>query len=152
MDKDKHELKQKKEKEIIPCVENLFSLPIGHSETGHLIGSRCKKCEKVFFPKCFVCLNCLERGEMEEVPLSRKGKLYCYTIVHQKVPGSMIEAPFIPIIVELPEKIQVRSVLTEAHISEMNMDCIDREVEIVFEKIAENEEGKDLMTFKYRFI
>ena len=107
MDKDEHEIKQKKEKKIIPCVENLFTLTTNDSEIGYLIGSRCKICEKVFFPKASVCLNCLELGEMEEVPLSRKGKLYCYTIVHQKVPGSMIEAPFIPIIVQLPEKIQV---------------------------------------------
>ena len=88
------------------------------------IGSRCKICEKAFFPKSFVCLNCLESEQMEEVTLSKKGKLYCYTIVHQKVPGSMIEAPFVPIIVELPEKIQVRSVLAEPHIDELNMDCI----------------------------
>jgi len=52
-----------------------------------LAGSQCKACGQIFFPKAEqVCLNCLE-GPLEDLPLSRKGKLCSYTVVHMPASG-----------------------------------------------------------------
>jgi len=48
---------------------------------GALLGNRCTSCGQIFFPKAKLCQACLHE-ELKEVPLSRKGKLYSYTIAH----------------------------------------------------------------------
>lgn len=143
---------EKVEKNAIPCVENLFVLPNDKSKKGHLIGSRCKECNKIFFPKMMVCPNCQKVVEMEEIALSSKGKLYCYTIVHQKVPGSVLEAPFVPIIVQLPEGVQIRSILTGTPVEALSTTSIGKDLELSFERMGEDEAGNKVMTFFYSFV
>jgi len=52
-----------------------------------LIGGRCKVCNTYYFPKSFVRHkpDCKDRSATEDVLLSRKGKLYSYTV--QYVPS-----------------------------------------------------------------
>ena len=70
-----------------------------------LAGNRCRACEQVFFPKVEqVCLNCMEK-QLEDVPLSRKGKLCSYTVVH--MPASGFQPPYAVGFVDLPEGIRV---------------------------------------------
>jgi uncharacterized OB-fold protein len=49
-----------------------------------LIGNRCNKCGKVFFPKVDFCPQCLSE-KLEGKELSRKGTLHAYTITRIKV-------------------------------------------------------------------
>jgi uncharacterized OB-fold protein len=61
-----------------PAVEGWFS---EDARAPHLIGSRCKACGAWFFPKeTFFCRNpaCASQ-ELEEVALSRRGRLWSYT-------------------------------------------------------------------------
>jgi len=62
----------------VAAVEGWFTLD---SEKPSLLGTRCKSCQTYFFPKeTFFCRNpeCIGT-ELEEVPLSRKGKLWSFT-------------------------------------------------------------------------
>lgn len=74
------------------------------SDGPRLIASKCKSCGKVYFPKRTRCPKCLEKGEMEEILLSKTGKIYSYTISHLEsmVPGGPAP-PFAYGIVVLPE-------------------------------------------------
>ncbi len=42
-------------------------------------GVKCKKCGTVQFPMQRVCMECREKDQMEEIRLSRHGKLYTFT-------------------------------------------------------------------------
>jgi uncharacterized OB-fold protein len=60
-----------------PAVEGWFTV----DGEPHLIGSRCRACGTYCFPKeTFSCRNpACASNELEEVPLSRRGRLWSYT-------------------------------------------------------------------------
>ena len=61
-----------------PAVEGWFTLD---GQAPHLIGTRCRACGTYFFPKeTYFCRNpACASSELEEVPLSRHGRLWSYT-------------------------------------------------------------------------
>lgn len=75
------------------------------SSDGALLGSKCSKCGSVFFPKKIVCLKCLVEGTLLVQPLSKKGRLYSYTISEIAPPGFV--APYAFGYIDLPEKVRV---------------------------------------------
>ena len=80
----------------IPAIDGWFTWP--PSNAPHLIGSRCKSCGDYFFPKIKTCRNpkCMS-NDMEEALLSRKGKLWTYTINYFKAPPPFVSSePLFP--------------------------------------------------------
>jgi len=75
-----------------------------------LVGSKCKKCGKIHFPRKSICSECLNE-DIEEVKLSRKGKLFAYTIIY--VGPLMDRVPYALGYIELPEGVKIFSLLTE---------------------------------------
>src|SRR3972149_2830336 len=59
-------------KKRIPIEEGLFVMPSSPSEKGHLIGCKCKRCGRVFFPKRNRCAICFG-DELGEMALSTNG-------------------------------------------------------------------------------
>jgi hypothetical protein len=74
-------------KMIIPVREGLWVNSINPQEKPQLIGSRCGDCGEIFFPKRWkgICLNC-QKTKIEDILLSRRGKIYSFTIVMQGRP------------------------------------------------------------------
>lgn len=138
------------EKKVVPVEEGLFTLPISPEEKPHLIGNKCKSCGTVSFPKRAICGKCYREG-MEEVTLSRRGKVTTWTVIRMKPPGYKGQAPYVLGEVELPEGVIVRT-----HFSGVNPDepaiKIGDEVEVVVEKIYEDEEGNDVMCYKFKLV
>jgi len=115
-------------------------------EQGYLIGSRCKKCGDYFYPKRAICANCYSE-EMEEVALSTRGKIHTYTIARTSYPGLPLTAPFITGQVELPEQVQVLSLITGIDFDQVK---IGTDVELYFWKVREDEEGNEVMAFAFK--
>lgn len=115
-----------------PVKQGLFKPP-GNGEPGHLIGSKCNSCGDCFHPGRVVCANCFSE-DLEEVALSRRGKIHTYTIARVSYPMSPVQAPFIPAYVELPERAQVLS-----HITDLDIDKVEigTEVELYLWKVKE---------------
>jgi uncharacterized OB-fold protein len=111
-----------------------------------LEGSRCPDCGESFYPPRVVCLNCFREG-LDTVALSRRGKLYTFTIARMALPGTLVPAPYVIAQVELPEGIHVQSVLTDVDPETIK---IGLELELVVEKASVSAEGADIMTFKFR--
>ncbi len=65
----------------------------------YLEGTKCKECNAVFIGERSICSSCGARDKLENIPLSNKGELYVYSIVHRSFPG--IEVPYISAIVDL---------------------------------------------------
>lgn len=111
-----------------------------------LEGSRCPHCGESFYPPRAVCLNCYHEG-LDSVPLSRRGKLYTFTIARMALPGTLVPAPYVIAQVELPEGIHVATVLSDVDPETVK---IGLELELVVEKASVSAEGADIMTFKFR--
>ncbi|HBX24186.1 MAG TPA: transcriptional regulator [Desulfotomaculum sp.] len=126
--------------------KGLFVLP-EESREGYLIGTRCSNCNTVTFPRWVVCPDCLRDDTMEEIPLSRKGKLYSFSV--NRVAPEGFEAPYITGRVELPEKIRIFSVITGCEPVDDALQ-IGMDMELVFEPLRKDEKGNDLVGYKFK--
>ena len=132
-------------KKKVPIKDGLFRLP-GNGDPGHLIGSRCTACGESFHPKRFVCLNCYSE-DLDEIALSRRGKIQTYTIARVGYPMAPVKAPFVTAQVETAEKVMVLSLITDIDMENVE---IGAEVELYFWKAEEDAEGNELMAYAFR--
>ncbi len=130
-----------------PIREGLFYQPISPNERPYLIGSKCNLCGYVSFPKRVICPMCLKEGTMKEVPLSNKGKINTFTI--SRVAPVGFKAPYIQAYVDLPEGPKVFSLITGCEPSGEALQ-IGTEVELVIDKIREDDEGYEIIGYKFR--
>ena len=137
------------EKKQIPAVEGLFRW---EDEEPRLIGGKCPNCDSLFFPQHHQMHKpeC-GKGGSEEVLLSRKGTLKSYTVHHYAPPPPFIKPdPFVPFaigLVSLPEGIDVVGMLTGVDIGALKTHI---DVELVTEKITEDQDGNEIVTWKFR--
>lgn len=133
----------------LPILPGLFHEATSPEDKSYLIGSRCRQCGRTFFPKQNVCCfcMCLEDEAMEEVPLSTRGKIDTFSVVNVAPMG--FEAPYIQAFVDLPEGPRVFALITGCDPSENAIGEGD-EVELVIEKVAEDESGNELIGYKFR--
>jgi scaffold protein (connect acetoacetyl-CoA thiolase and HMG-CoA synthase) len=131
----------------LPILQGLFHEGTGPGDESHLIGSRCSDCGRTFFPKRFMCNVCLKEGTMEDTPLSTRGRIDTYSVVQVAPMG--FKAPYIQAFVDLPEGPRVFCIITGC---EPTIDAIaeGQEVELVIEKIREDEKGNELIGYKFR--
>jgi uncharacterized OB-fold protein len=140
------------EKKRYPAEEGLFTWP---SDEPHLIGGRCKACGTYYFPKAYVRHkpDCQDRSATEEVLLSRKGRVDSYTIQYYPAPPPFPNPdPSVPCAigwVALPEGIAIPGRLTGCSPEEVK---VDMDVELVVDTAAQDKEGNDVLTWKWRKI
>jgi len=113
----------------------------------YLIGSKCRACGYVDFPPKVVCPACVTNGSMEEVQLSSRGKIDTFSVLHVGAPGFTV--PYILAYVVLPEGPRVLSQITGCEPSEDSLE-IGIDVELVIEKIREDEQGNEVKSYKFR--
>lgn len=117
----------------------------------HLEGLKCT-CGAVFLdPKRVACSKCGATGSLKPIPLSTKGKVYVFSVVHQSFPG--IKTPYVTAIVDLPEGVSVRSNLVDVNHEELQKNpgkCFDMPVEMVTSVVAKDREGHDVVAFQFK--
>jgi len=133
------------QKQIIPLKGSSFKIPSSPEEKPCLLGKQCTRCGAIFYPKRMVCLACGNR-ELEDKELSPKGKIFSFLISNRAQSYCLIQPPYGLVQVLLPEGIIVEGVVTD-HIEALE---IDKEVELVIEKVSEDEEGNDVVGHKFR--
>ena len=137
------------ESKAIPLHEGIFTWPPAKS---HLIGSKCTGCGEIYFPRKGGCLNPVcPGGEMKDVELSNRGKLYSY-VKMQYVPPAPFdkihsEVPFGVGLVELSEGVIVVAKLTTCDPAELK---VGRPMEMVIQKFYTDEAGKDVVSYKFK--
>ena len=139
------------EKKRIAAVEGWFTMD---EKKPRLIGTRCKSCGDYFFPRAVNCRNPLCRAqEVEEVFLSRRGRIWSYTVNYYQPPAPYVPPdPFIPYAVaavELPEeKMLIQGqVVTGYDYSKLK---IGMEMELVIEKLHDDEQGNEVVVWKWK--
>ena len=98
---------------------------------------RCDSCGYYNHPPRPFCDACLAR-ELHFVPVSGRGTVYAFTVMHQRdVAGFEQEAPFINIVVELEEQPRLLMV-SNLPLSERARVAIGAAVEVYFEERGDN--------------
>ena len=97
-----------------------------------LVVQRCAACGYYNHPPRRVCDACLSQ-DLAFAPVSGKGKIYSFTIMHQRdVAGFENEAPFINLVVELSEQPMLLMVSDLSH-TERDRVRVGAAVEVYFE-------------------
>lgn len=91
-----------------------------------------------------MCSRCLTE-ELEAAPLSPRGTVYTYTVIHQAAPG--FEVPYALAYVDLPDGVRV---LGQVAGVEPDAVRIGMEVELSLEPFGEDEDGQELIGYRFR--
>jgi hypothetical protein len=115
----------------------------------NMIGRKCGKCQKVYFPPRDVCPKCRRAsiGKMENIKLSGKGAIVSYSTIHEGLPAFQMQIPYTMAIIELEEGARITGQIVDC-----KGDCvkIGSLVETVFRKLGE--EGKSgIIHYGYKF-
>lgn len=93
-----------------PLEPGLYALEGGEPV---LLGNRCAPCDRVFFPRRDYCACCTS-PILDEVTLSRRGKIGAFSLIDRQPTDAWIEAPYIQAEIELPEAVSVFTLLDGA--------------------------------------
>jgi uncharacterized OB-fold protein len=140
---------EKTSKQQIPAVKGFFTMP---PEEPHLLGTKCNACGDYFFPRVDVCRNphCSKDKPVEQILLSRKGKLYSFTVNHYPPPIFHKPDPFVPYalgLIELPEGIRVTSVIGQEY--DQNNLKVGMDMEMVVDKLYEDKDGNEVLSWRF---
>lgn len=134
------------EKSRKPIREGLFT---EDANGVRLIGGLCRECAEIVFPANPFCPRCC-RETTEPVALSRRGVLYSFTVQRFKPPPPYCGPdPFVPYgvgLIELPGGVRITSVL-KAEPDDLH---VGMEMELVVEAFFEDEDGNEILGYKFR--
>jgi uncharacterized OB-fold protein len=122
-----------------------FRLSSEPGQSPCLLGSRCRECSTVVFPKMPVCPACHRNGIMEEAEIGRTGKLYSHAIAHVAPQG--FSAPLFQIFVDLPEGPRVFALVGSDCPVEPGALDDGMEMRLVIEPLSADR--KDRLSYKY---
>ena len=137
-------------KTAIPLRDDFWTdLHDGNNQV-RLIGSKCSSCGEIFFPKKEKnwCVHC-NKSTLEETILSNKGKIATYSVVMQQPGGGFYKGP-VPYAygcVDLKDGIRIETLLSADDFDQLE---VDQDVEMVIEKFYDDEDGNEVVTFKFK--
>lgn len=70
-------------------------------ERYNLLGSICRNCGSIYYPKRKICPRCRRHGKLDEQKMPETGKIITYTEVHTAPKGFEHETPYYLAIIEL---------------------------------------------------
>ncbi len=131
-------------KNKVPAIEGWFEMDF---DRPRLLGSRCKSCDSVFFPKeSFYCRNPGCQGdEFEDVPLSSTGKLWSYTNNCYPPPAPYMAAdPFEPYIVAAVELAEEKMVVLGQVVADAAIDDLEVgiDMELTLDTLFEDDDNE----------
>lgn len=115
--------------------------------TVEVVGSRCRKCGRVYFPRKRACMDCMVWDEMEEVPLSKQGTLVSFSVSRDPLRGFPI--PYAFGYVMLPEGIMLYSLFTDCEPYEETLK-IGMNMEMVIDYMMTDRFENDIICYKFR--
>lgn len=133
-------------KRRISIRDDLLRVPESPAEKPYLLGTKCLDCGETFTSRRYYCAVCTS-ARMKEVALSSKGKLETFTISRMTPPGSVMQAPYALGIIRLAEGAKVTAALTDVPLDSLHCEM---DMEMVSEKVLEDSDGNDIISFKFR--
>jgi uncharacterized protein len=117
----------------IPTITDELRPFFAAAKRHELVAQRCRSCGVYRFPPRELCSNCLSR-ESEWVPVSGRGEIFSYNIMHQVYhPGFAAAVPYAVVIVRLDEGAKMTSNIVGVKPEDVR---IGMRVHVVFEDIT----------------
>ena len=135
------------QKERVPIEAGFFTIPEDPAESPRLLGTRCRSCAEVFFPRRQACAKCLSQ-DTEDTLLGPRGTLYTYTYVHVPMFGTSrtdLQGYGVGQL-DFPEGPRVQAVLSGGP----DDFEIGMQLELELEALRENKKGQDVVIFRFR--
>jgi uncharacterized OB-fold protein len=131
----------------VPIKEGVFHKPESPSEKPYLIGSRCRLCGYVCFPKKQVCVKCVRDDCMAETKFGPYAHLDSYAVIHVAPPGFTV--PYIQAYVILEQGPKIFTLISGC---EPRDDALapGQKMELVIERITDDENGNHLIGWKFK--
>ncbi|MBM4269407.1 MAG: DNA-binding protein [Deltaproteobacteria bacterium] len=131
----------------VPVEDGFFTIPDRAGEAPRLLGSRCRACGEVFFPRRIVCAKCLVQNT-EDAILGPRGKLWTYTYTHVPMFGALRAdvGGYGVGQVDLPEGPRVQAVLAGGP----GDFRIGMEMELDLETLRVDKQGREVVIFRFR--
>ena len=138
-------------KSRVPAVEGWFS---AEGDEPALLGSRCRTCGTYAFPReTLFCRNPGCEGDgFDEVPLSRRGRVWSYTDARYTPPPPYVAAdPYVPFCIAAVELAEEKMVVMGQVVSGVTVDdlSVGTEVELVVDVLYEDDDHEYLV-WKWR--
>ncbi|MGH7287761.1 MAG: Zn-ribbon domain-containing OB-fold protein [Myxococcota bacterium] len=139
-------------KQRIPAVEGWFTLDAARPA---LLGTRCKGCGTVFFPReeTFCRSPLCQGSEFEEVELSRRGRLWSYTNNAYQPPAPYVSPtdPYEPFAVAAVELEREKMVVLGQVVSGVSVGDLEvgMPMELVLDTLSEDE-STEYVVYKWR--
>jgi uncharacterized protein len=118
----------------------------------HLVGSKCPNCGAIFLDvKRTACSKCGAAGNLQQIQLSDKGKVWVFSVIHQSFPG--VKTPYVTAVVDLPEGVSVKSNLVDVDPEDLEKNpqkAFGMPVELVVNQVATDRQGNPVMAFQFR--
>ncbi|MFH0844659.1 MAG: OB-fold domain-containing protein [Pseudomonadota bacterium] len=135
--------------EEIPIRQIFWTTPSSADEEPQLIGSKCLSCGEIFFPKKEKnwCNHCYQNS-LQDIKLSRKGKIVSFSVVMQQPGGGFYKGP-VPYaygVVDLEEGVRIQATFK---VDDFNELIVGREARLIIDILFKDEEGHDVSTFKF---
>lgn len=132
---------------VIPALPGAFEIVHGQP---YLVGTKCSKCGRAFFPPRYICTYCLTDESVQKVRLGNIGRLYSYTVIH--VSSKEFNPPYVfgYVILE-PENIRIPTPITGVR-NAANPEELETgmKMEMVIEKLLDDDRGNVVITYKFR--
>ncbi|MFH1136994.1 MAG: Zn-ribbon domain-containing OB-fold protein [Pseudomonadota bacterium] len=130
-----------------PSASARLFIPPRDGAPGRLLGSRCRTCDAISFPRRGICPRCLEREALEETTLSSRGVLYSFAVNRQAPEGFV--APYVSGKVDLPEKVRVFSIITGVDPDEDALR-LGQPMELVFGPLPRDPAAGEFWSYMFR--
>ena len=111
----------------------------------HLVGSKCTKCGKQFFPARPLCTECFSE-EMETVALSREGSIYTMTNVFVGIKG--FQAPYMLGWIDIDQS--RIAALIDWPVEKSDEVKIGQKVELEVDVLRTDETGTEIVGYKFK--
>jgi hypothetical protein len=135
--------------EQIAVSEGLFAQT---ADGPRLLGSRCQTCSAPYFPRSSVCHNpdC-DQSRMEDVDFGPRGRLWsCAIQNYPPPPPARYEEPYTPYAVGVVDLDEGLRVVARMDVGDPESLQLGAEVELTIGSIGRDEEGRNVMTWKFK--
>ena len=133
----------------LPVVEGLFTET---AEGPRLLGSKCASCGTPYFPKSAVCHNPECSGsKMEDASFGHRGTLWSCAIQNYPPPApARYEEPYTPYAMGMVDMAEGLRVLGRISTDDPEGVEVGTEVELVLERLYLDENGNEVITWKFK--
>jgi len=135
--------------EQVPFKDGMLTEPLSPPENVRLKGVKCRSCGAMALGHREHCINCTS-SDVEDHVFSRYGEVYSHTIIRHPPPPPYPKDKFQPFPaawVKLEEGLYIVSELTDIGLDEVEFGM---PVELIVGKGWEDENGNDVMMYKFR--